>query len=221
MSAIARTVAILVVLFIFWFWYMIHSYPSLNSINLENITFKTGDIILFHAFNNTNAIFTGAYWGHIGIVYVYPEIPDMPFIFEANGMNDIPNYDESNKNGIIITDLYSRIEKYPGLIAYKALDKPIDPDIIRGFTELMIYAKENMYYNYNVFRNAIEKKIGGDFHHGTNCGELVYLSLIKLKLLPKEYFDSKLLHHLLYVTHVTDLQNNFYREPLIVNINPF
>ena len=221
MQCMAFTI-VLLILCIFWVWYMLLNHPNLPNIKLEDAQFKTGDMILFHAYDNINPIFIGSYWGHVGIVYVDPDIPNSnPVIFEAAKTSQMKNCPDYNKHGIMITDLKTRIEKFPGLIACKSLNLPLNPDLIRGFKELMIYAKNNMYYNESIFYNAICKKTGGYINNGTNCGEIVFISLIKLALLPENILDECILHHLRYVSNIEQLQNNFYNKPIEITISPF
>jgi hypothetical protein len=219
----AQSMALMLVVLIVcicWFWHMTLNHPQFTRVKFEDAQFKTGDIILFHAYDNINSVFIGSYWGHIGIVYKDPDDPDSkPVIFEAARTSKMKNCHDYNKHGIMITDIASRIEKYPGLIACKSLNNPVNPDIIRGFKDFMNYAKKNMYYNENIVHNSIQKKMGGKFTNGTNCGELVVMSLIKLALLPET--NEKMAHHLLYTAHLNQLQNNCYNNPVEITINPF
>ena len=78
-----------------------------------------------------------------------------------------------------------------------------------------------MYYNEDVVYNAIQKKKGDKFNNGTNCGEIVTMSLIKLALLPESVANEKIAYHLLYVAQIEKLQNNFYNKPVEITICPF
>lgn len=221
MQCMAFTIVLLIIC-IFWVWYMLLNHPKLPRIKLEDAHFKTGDMILFHAYDNINSIFIGSYWGHVGIVYIDPDIPNSPpVIFEAAKTSQMKNCPEYNKHGIMITDLKTRIEKYSGLIACKSLNLQVNPDLVRGFKELMVYAKNNMYYNEDILYNAICKKRGELINTGTNCGELVFISLIKLALIPESSSNERILHHLKYVANITQLQNNFYNKPVEITISPF
>ena len=198
--------------------------PEYNKTPYENISFKTGDMILFHAYNNINPIFIGSFWGHIGIVYTDPEgniNNGNPVLFEAASttkMKLCPNY---NIKGIMITDLYTRLSKYPGLIAVKRLDKHIKFDTQVEFKNFIEYAKKNMEYNDKIFKSGISKKLGCKINNKTNCGELVFLSLIKLGLIELERYDDRILHHLLYMCNITKLNNNYYNTPNEILFNPF
>lgn len=205
-----------------WYWHMTSNAPDMNRVMFENVEFKTGDLILFHAYNNINPVFIGTFWGHIGIVYKDPDDPDSkPVLFEAaktSGMKVCPDY---NKHGIMITDLQTRVEKYPGLIACKILNVPINTNIIRGFTGFMDYCKTNMSYCDCVFRNALKKKLGEKLNNSTNCGEITFLSLIKLGLLPEAVLNQNISCHLHYVNDVKQVQNNYYHDPIEITFNPF
>jgi hypothetical protein len=215
-------IIVILILCIFWVWYMLLNHPKLPRLKLEDAQFKTGDMILFHAYDNINPIFIGSYWGHVGIVFVDPDIPNShPVIFEAAKTSQMKNCPEYNKHGIMITDLKTRVEKYPGLIACKSLNVPVSAELTRGFKELMTYAKANMYYNEDIIYNAICKKRGAPLNNGTNCGELVFISLIKLSLIPESSCNERILHHLKYVANITQLQNNFYNKPVEITISPF
>jgi hypothetical protein len=212
----------LLILGIFWFWYMIKNNPIMPFIKIDDVKFKTGDLILFHAYNNINPMIICTYWGHIGIVFIDPDVPDAkPLIFEAANTNGIKNCPEYNKNGIILADLHDRISKYPGMIAYKSLNTPLNENTIQDFKNLIVYAKENMFYNEKVIQNGIKKKSGEKLNNATNCGELTTISLIKLGLLPENLLNEKIGHHLMYVSNLKKVQNNFYHDPVEISISPF
>lgn len=218
---LAFTVVIIIIC-IYWYWYMMVNIPTMKHLPYDKIQFKTGDIILFHAYDNINPIFIGSFWGHIGIVYKDPdEVNAKPLLFEAARTSKMKNCQDYNRHGIMITDLKSRIEKYPGLTAIKKLNSPVNDEIIRGFFDLIKYAKKNMYYNEDIFYNAIKKKKGCKFNNSTNCGELVLLSLIKLALLPESILYDKIAHHLLYTASLEQLQNNYYHKPVEITYTPF
>ena len=220
-SNILLGVVVVMVICIFWVWNMLANHPKLLSAHYDDLKFKTGDIILFHAYDNVNPVFIGCYWGHVGIVYDDPDTDDPPMLFEAAKTTEMSYCPDYNKHGIMITDLKTRVEKYPGLIACKFLNRPIDPAISRGFKEFIYYARNNMYYYNDVVFNGMKKKTGERIHTGTNCGEITLLSLIKLGLIPYETLDKKMCHHLLYVINLTQVENNHYMKPIEVTINPF
>ncbi len=189
-------------------------------VNYQDVKFKTGDMILFHAYDNINPIFIGTYWGHVGIVYVDPEdTSGRPVFFEAARINKGENCVEHNKTGIIVSDLQSRLEKYKGVVVYRPLNKHVAPDINRAFPEFMRFAKQNMFYNDAVISNGSKKLFGDPLNMGTNCGEMTFLCLIKLGLLPQSALKKNMAHHLRYVTRITELEDNHYddRQRLIFN----
>lgn len=215
--------SIIVVTFIciFWFWYMLANPPIMMHKPFNQLQFKTGDLILFHAYDNINPVMIGSYWGHVGIVYKDIETGSRPLLFEAARTSKMKNCPEHNKHGIMITDLQKRLEKYPGKIACKILQNPVNNSSILEFKELMNYAKKNMYYNEDIFYNGIKKKKGQKLNNATNCGELVLLSLVKLGLLKEDVLDTKIAHHLLYVVKLNEVENNKYLNPIEITFNPF
>jgi hypothetical protein len=212
---------IILIIILLWCWNLLANQPTLVCHNFNSIQFKTGDMILFHAYDNINPIFIGSYWGHVGIVYKDPYSDRPPLIFEAAKTSDMKNCPIEYMNGIIFTDLKTRLQKYPGFIACKILNKHVPIGIVRGMNEFIQYSKKYMYYNNDVFHNALMKKCGYKFTNATNCGELVLLSLVKLGLLPKKILDSCIAHHLLYVAHLTKLKNNNYSNPIELLFSPF
>lgn len=207
---------------LFWSWYMLRCCPKLNKQSFKSSSFKTGDMILFHAWNNINPIFIGSFWGHVGIVYNDPYNSDPPLIFEAAATKNLKECDDFNKSGIMITDLKTRLEKYPGLIACKFLNNPLENDVIKGFYDFMIYAKKNMCYNHDIIKNSFNKLTGEIINTSVNCGEITALSLIKLGLVSMEdVLYKKKPHHLLYVCHIQNMNNNKYLQPVELTFNPF
>lgn len=213
---------VLLIICLIWTWYMLAKPPKMEHKPFNIFKFKTGDIILFHAYNNINPVFIASYWGHIGIVYKNPNDDSRPLLFEATKTTSMKNCEEKHRCGIVVSDLQSRIEKYPGKIACKFLNKHVSKQINSSFIEFMKYAKDNMYYSSKVFSNGIKKKLGNRYNCSTNCGEIVLLSLIKLNLLPYEIFYKKIAHHLLYIIKLTNLNNNYYyHKPIELTFNPF
>lgn len=226
MGQILHQTIIIVVILIFaffgWGWYMLANPPVMLYQKFQDTRFKSGDMILFHAYNNINPVFIGSYWGHVGIVWQDPDIPNAPpMLFEAAYVGNERNCTDYNKNGIIISDLYTRLSKYPGLIALKRLHNELQPDIIRGFASFMSYAKTNMYYNDRVIYNGMQKFIGEKLNTNTNCGEITVLSLIKFGLISIDILKQNIAHHLLYVVGLKTLQNNYYHDLVEIGIDPF
>ena len=201
------------------------SYDEISKKNTDKIhtniitqPFKTGDIILFKANNNANSIYINNYYGHIGIVYVENNVAK---IFEACGIEYLPIRKYHNQRGIFLTPVHTRISKYKGVCYWKRLAHELPSDVCNDFKTFINYALENMYYNYTVIQNAFNKLLGEKYHLGTNCGELVLLSLIKLQLLPISEFDAQHVHCLKYVSYLDKLQNNHYLPLVKVIDQPF
>lgn len=175
---------------------------------------KTGDLILFKGANNFNAVLTFNYFTHIGIVYVRDD--GIPYLFEANGNNWAIYIDIHNPKGISFSKLEERIKKYKGKCFLKALNKPITIMQKLNFEEWMKFAMSNMYYNYDVLSHGIKKGLGMEkCSFGTNCGDMVFLSLIKMNLLPIELYDKSIGHHLKYVCGLDELNKGYHFRDLI------
>ncbi len=200
-------------------------HPSFESYEFDELRhrFKTGDLILFHGLDNINPLFIGTYYGHIGVVYVDPEdTKARPKIFEAFNTSDMPFFPKECSKGIVISDLKHRLNSYRGYSFYKELVIPIDVNIQNGFKSFIEYAIENMYYNKSVIINGINKLLLNEcLCNGTNCGELAYLSLIKLGIIPREELHNNRRHHLAWLAGIENLSNNAYRKPVYVLANYF
>jgi hypothetical protein len=180
---------------------------------IENKLFKTGDIILFKASNNFNSIKTATYFGHTGVVVCYG---NEVMLFEANGIERVPLKERHNKNGMFLTPLHERVSKYKGRCFLKALNNPLDENVINLYKEFISWAIQNMYYEYNVFRSVFKKLLGMErCHNGTNCAEIVFISLIRLGLIPASEFDNNIMNHLQYVADIKTLKNGYEYSDLI------
>ncbi len=184
-----------------------------KDIFLDDLKVKTGDIILFKGFNNYYSMFHGSYFGHIGIVYVKNSIP---MIFEANGIEYTPLLEHHSKKGVYLTPLKERIAKYKGKCFLKELNKKLSDEQLYNFDKFIDFALNNMYYNHAVISSGAKKGFGLEkCNLGTNCSEIVFLSLISLNLLPIEYYDMKIFHHLRLVCNLDKLQNDYYYKEII------
>lgn len=181
---------------------------------------KTGDLILFKAYNNFNSVFHGSYFGHVGVVYVKNgEL----LLFEANGLEHTPLKPHHPKTGVFLTQLIPRLQKYKGRCFWKPLNKPIEPSIIQEFDEFVNYALDNLKYDYRLLYGALRRMFKLDrCHKGTDCGQITFLSLIKLRLLHIDEYDNPRAHYLKYVCNVTELENDYKYLPIVEIIDhPF
>ncbi len=214
---------LLIILVIIWIYYVYLNHPKYWSYQYDELRskFKTGDMILFHGLDNINPIFIGTYYGHVGIVFVDPDEPNSrPKIFEAFNTSTMPFYPKKCSNGIVLADLEHRLNSYRGYCFYKELEVPIDIDLQRNFVEFISYAQKNMFYNKNVIINGVSKLLMNDcLGNATNCGELAYLSLIKLGVIPFSEIFSNRKHHLLWLANTTSFPNNQYKKPIYVLAN--
>jgi hypothetical protein len=187
---------------------------------LRNNQFKTGDIILFKATNNYNAIAMGCYFTHIGVVYVDNGVP---FIFEACAVKNVNLLNHHSKDGIYLTPLKERIEKYKGVCYLKPLNKQVDAESIDQLSSFINYALKNMYYDYNVFGSALKKGVGLErCQNGTNCGQITFLSLISMGLLPHYLYDTNIFHHLAYSCYIVNLDKGYkYNDIIEITDHPF
>jgi hypothetical protein len=185
--------------------------------------FKTGDIIVFKASNNFNSIFHGSYFGHMGIVYIDPNDPThTPMLFEANGVERMPLMPRHPTCGIFLTPLSARISKYKGRCFLKQLEEPLREDIVRQFGPFIDYCLANFQYDKNIGTSALKKYLGFKrCDSKTDCGQIVFLSLIKLGLLSIEDYDKPIFHHLLHVAKLKEVTNNYYRDLVEIVDHPF
>lgn len=214
-------IGVIVVVIMWWIYSMQYANVYYEKVFLDDVKhlFKTGDLILFKASDNFNSIFHGSYFGHVGIIYMNG---DIPMLFEANGIEYMPLRPHHSKSGIFITPVASRISKYKGRCFWKQLAYPVDQEIIKGFEEFITYALENFKYDKHLFQSGFKKCLGVQkCNKETDCGSIVFLSLIKLGLIPVEEYDKNIWHHLIHVNNLTNLQNNYFKTPLEVIDHPF
>lgn len=225
---IDRIITFIIVIIIVWVWYMEHNHPQFNQVWLDDVinNVKTGDLILFKASDHYNSSKIFCYYTHIGVVY-YPEIFKKenipPKIFEAAGTRGMELHENENINGIFCEDLKTRLSRYKGKLYYKSLNCAVDPILENNFNEFISYSLSRMSYEYNVIWSGIKKGIGLEkCNYKTNCGELAFLSLIKLGILDISRYNDKILHHLYRVSNLNDCDNNYaYLQPLKIKISPF
>jgi signal peptidase I len=185
---------------------------------------KTGDIICFKAYDNFNSIALASYFGHIGIVYVDPDDEDkVPYLFEANGIENMPLKSHHPNTGMFLTPLQGRIEKYKGRCFHKPLNRALDIDVVKEFKGFIDYCLETMSYDTEVFRSSFKKWFGIEkCGHKTNCAELIFLSLIKLGLIPYKWYDQNTLHYLKWMTNIKKLNCDYeYGDLTLIIDHPF
>jgi hypothetical protein len=213
-------IIIIILVFIIYRVYVkvFKDYPAKN-IDLDDIHLKTGDIILFKGYNSLYSAYHGSYFGHVGIICIRNGIP---MILEANGVEYMHLQPHHNKKGIFFTPARDRIKKYKGACYVKRLSKPLSKVVELYFYNFIQYCLKKFKYNMSVVSDAIKKKLGIEkLSNKTNCGQLVYLSLIKLGLLPIEAYDEKILYYLDYITDLKYLIDNKYEKPIKIVHHPF
>ena len=215
----------IVVLIVIWIYYMQFYHISTEcKIFVDDLcnynVLKTGDLILFKAYDNFRSVFHGSYFGHIGMVYIYNEIP---MLFEANGVDATPLKPHHSKLGMYLTPLEERIKKYKGTCFLKPLSTPLPSTLIEDFKYFIDYAMNNFKYDYNIVSGSVKRWLGlAKCNTNTDCGQLVFLCLMKLKLLAPEEYDIPRLHYLKYVCEISNLQYGYKYLPLVEIIDhPF
>lgn len=203
---------LLVVILVLWIYFMqFHriatDFAIFNDDFIKHPSLKTGDLILFKAYNNFNSIFTGSYFGHVGLVYIDPT--GIPMMFESNGIEQTPLKSHHSKTGLFLTPLADRIKKYKGRCFWKPLNKPVSQHNIDDFTVFMKHALNTFQYDYAVIISALVRGFGlRKYTTDTDCGQTAFLSLIKLGLLHVDEFDKNIFHNLKYVCKLTDLNGS-------------
>lgn len=206
---------ILLVYIYFIQFYRIKCDKVFNDDLIHSGLLQTGDMCVFKAYDNFNSPFIMSYFGHCGICYIDP-VDGTPMLFEANGIEHANLKSHHSRTGVFLTPLEDRIKKYKGRVFWKPLNKQLSPSTIHGFSQFIEYALRNMHYDYSVISSGAKKGFGVEHcTRGTNCGEMVFLSLIKLGLLPIDAYEKNMFHHLRYVTGLTNLTDNYRYLPLI------
>jgi hypothetical protein len=185
---------------------------------------KTGDMVLFKAYDNINSIFLGCYYGHVGIVWVDPDDPSKtPMCFEAANTTNMPLRPHHNRRGIFLTPLYERIRRYKGKVYIKPLSDPIDLKTQYEFKNFIQFALETMKYETRVYYSALKKMFGIErCNYLTNCGEIVFLSMINLGLLNLERYNENCVHYVNKVCYTKELDNGMaYCAPYQLLDHPF
>ena len=209
----------------------LYSNIFLEDLNLDSgkCMVKTGDMILFKATDNLHSVVIGNYFTHIGIVIIDDKLTNgEPYIFEATGIRKSPLHSDKSKRGIYCTPLLERLKRYKGYTYLKPLNNTVLPMMQNNLLNFIYYALDNMDYEYSAMLSCVNKLLGEACSDNTNCGELVFLSLINMDLLNEKYWSSPVklsnLHHLRWMCNVKDLNNDYkYKNILFVRyiINVF
>lgn len=218
------SVIIILIIIVIWVYYVqFRTIPVNKQLFVDDVInndiLKTGDLILFKAYNNINSLFHGSYFGHIGIVYK-PK-GQQPMLFEANGIEFTPLKPHHNKNGVFLTPLADRVKKYKGRCYIKPLAKElnINHDEFLSFIEWCI---QNMYYDYNVIISGISKYVNArNFDLRTDCAQIIFITLIKLGLLDPSELDKKILNHLIYLSDLKKIKDNEYMDLIEMIDHPY
>ena len=227
---------ILIILFIWIYAKQYHKRQMNKSFYIDYINnnkVKTGDIILFKAYDNFTSILHGSYFSHVGVVYV--DELSIPYVFEARTLigkkeindlqvgeiqaNQIKNPHAKNQNskrGIILSSLSNRVQRYKGRCFIKPLNKPVSPEKNKEFYNFILYALVNFYYEENMVLSCFKKLFAIErCNFGTNCSELAFLSMIVLGIVNIEQYDNNICHHLLFMGNLTMGENGYHYGPLV------
>ena len=212
-----------IICIILWIYYF-HYYKIQTDVKLfiDDAMYhvKTGDLICFKAFNNFNSVFFGCYFGHVGVVYAPPG--EEPMLFEANGVEHMNLREHHPKSGMFLTPLADRLRKYKGICYWKPLEHPVSDDLERNYGKFINYCLDNFHYDTAVFKEAFKNGTGiAKCTKNTNCGQLTYLSLIKLGLLDISDYDNCYFHYLRFVCNIQELKNNRYVDFIQLIDHPF
>lgn len=190
----------IIVLIIAYVWNMQYNHPKVPKLLLEEFPWKTGDLVLLHAYDNFNATFIGSYFTHCGIVVIDEGIP---MLFEANGIEGMTLLEHHPKNGIFYSELIPRLQKYKGKVFVRPCIINIDPMRELALKEFIHYAKKTFYYDISVFVNGIKKYFGlKRCDHATDCGQITFLSMLCLGIIHIDEYYKPIAHHLRYIVTV-------------------
>ena len=224
---------LLLIIIILGFWYTHIKKPYYSSVYLEELYLngscgdldesckvKTGDLILFKAMDNLHSTIIGNYFTHVGIIIIDDKLTNgKPYIFEATGVRKLQLRQDKSKRGIYCTSLLERLKRFRGYIYLKSLDNPILPMMHNNLLNFIYYALDNMDYEYNITRSCVRKLLGDTCSDNTNCGELVFLSLINMDLLSEKHWKSPItprnLHHLRWMCNIQKLNNEYKYNDII------
>ena len=212
------TALIIIVILLTFVFLVNHPKCPIMRVSFEHPDFQTGDLILFHSLDSINAMMMGSYYTHIGVVY---DDGGQLKLFEAVNPQTEFLINE-NKNGIVLCDLEQRLRTYRGYVFYKKLKMPASDENIEHFRNFIDFASRKLYYNTEIFRNFLNKVFFDErIHKGVNCGELAYLSLISLGILPKKYFYKNAKHHLRWLADFDTKDMHLYEEMKYLYYDPF
>lgn len=174
-------------------------------LDLNNVKFKTGDLIFFKACDNIKSIPVHDYYTHVGIVV---EFNRKLYLFEAQNteVHRIPR----DPRGIHVAPLLERITRYRGYSYVRFLNKELEPERKEYLYQFVDYALNNMWYTNSLEFNNIKKWLGlTKCGNNTDCSQLVFLSLIKMGLISIEEYSIPILNHVIYLSKKYNLLDGF------------
>jgi len=200
------------------------SYPH---VKFEDTTFKTGDILWFRSFTQTNINdflydiittgSTGFIWAHVGVVVV---IGGIPYVYESLGGTTLPKYDaiqNKYRTGNILTPLETRLADLKGIILHVPL---LAPAKHKSDEELLEFTKNTNHLEWKVdfkyMLNTIFKTGSCAPRYTDTCPENVARFLRFLELTK----DEECIHHMGLIDIYSITKSNMYGNPSIL-INNF
>ena len=208
-------VVICIIIFILYF-YAFHPLLLMEDNSEVLKRAKTGDIVMFHSLDNFNSVFEASYFNHVAIVIVEN---GKKLILEAFMPSSLHNWTKpiygNPEKGVVISDLENRLNSYRGYVFYKELIKPLSEEVQREFLDYAKWSVNYFEYEKRVVTNQLRKLLFNEsLNRFTNCGEFVYLALVKLGLLNKRMLNENRKYHLKFVNSITHLNNNGYKKPV-------
>ena len=206
-SLFKKVLAILLLLIVLWIWYFHYNDNVNQSICYNDIKWKTGDLMLFRGNDNIYPIFFGNTFSHVGIVYI--DSYNVPRLLEACNTKKFV--------GVSNRTIHDVINTYNGTLYFKQLIYPIDSSYEQEFEHFANFSCENFQYEKRIIYSTLMNYLTNTpIQRNLNCGELSFLSLIKLGLIDlSQYKNAIKLHYLKYITYITKVKDNEYSDTIV------
>lgn len=200
-----------------WVYYIYWRKLDLRILNLKNIRFKTGDLILFKNLSNKGCLVHGEYFLHVGIVVI---MGNVPMLFEADRSQNGKSPYLTNNRGIYLSDLPDLITRYRGKVFYKPISYELSPKQTHNLIAYIGDAFRDLSIDLVPVLTGLRRLIGiNSLATEVNCGQLIYNTLCSADLISETDEDAPYLHHLKYVANLIWVKNNSYPEIFLINID--
>jgi hypothetical protein len=154
------------------YYYYIRA-PDFEKVDFNNITFKTGDLLLFKSYNSYIPLVTVIDYCHIGIIIV---IDNVPFVLEMY-----------NPCAYLTPLLHKLLENDGGIIFYKKLKKPLSFHQINKIDVFLRQSEQIKYREYMYESNTDSKD------NEMVCTEYIYHLLCDAEIINKADYDGTFL----------------------------